>query len=320
MNSDKCIVNGRNIFLGKDLVKQVVINSCMTVCVALAIWLQLKNGRFDFFRRCIHGSCSNRCRICGTAYRKHVGCICYSNRPGCGPFHGTAIVYIVGRLPIIICTIGMTLLYESLTYLLFGGQGIRGFYSTPALSQMGRMPLVLLPAVLAMILFVVYTYFTASGRRGKILANNQSAGVNIGINENKNVFVSYIFSGLIIGLAAIVYISQNDVTPQSGLATSSIMFSYIVPVFMGTFIGLASNDVIGIAIAAIGMEILNYGLNCLNLGAGGWQQIIMGIFVLGFYTFSSQSGRIAAFFEKTKSSKSIKKGNEILLQMEMRTE
>lgn len=166
---------------------------------------------------------------------------------------------------------------------------------------MGRMPLVLLPAVLAMILFVVYTYFTASGRRGKILANNQSAGVNIGINENKNVFVSYIFSGLIIGLAAIVYISQNDVTPQSGLATSSIMFSYIVPVFMGTFIGLASNDVIGIAIAAIGMEILNYGLNCLNLGAGGWQQIIMGIFVLGFYTFSSQSGRIAAFFEKRKA-------------------
>lgn len=130
---------------------------------------------------------------------------------------GTAIVYIVGRLPIIICTIGMTLLYESLTYLLFGGQGIRGFYSTPALSQMGRMPLVLLPAVLAMILFVVYTYFTASGRRGKILANNQSADVNIGINENKNVFVSYIFSGLIIGLAAIVYISQNEVTPQPDL-------------------------------------------------------------------------------------------------------
>ena len=61
------------------------------------------------------------------------------------------------------------------------------------------------------------------------------------------------------------------------------------------------NDVIGIAIAAIGMEILNYGLNCLNLGAGGWQQIIMGIFVLGFYTFSSQSGRIAAFFEKRKA-------------------
>lgn len=284
MNSDKCIVNGRNIFLGKDLVKQVVINSCMTVCVALAIWLQLKNGRFDF-----SGGASMVLAAIGAGYvGQHTGSMwaAFATAIALGVVlsMGTAIVYIVGRLPIIICTIGMTLLYESLTYLLFGGQGIRGFYSTPALSQMGRMPLVLLPAVLAMILFVVYTYFTASGRRGKILANNQSAGVNIGINENKNVFVSYIFSGLIIGLA-----------------TSSIMFSYIVPVFMGTFIGLASNDVIGIAIAAIGMEILNYGLNCLNLGAGGWQQIIMGIFVLGFYTFSSQSGRIAAFFEKRKA-------------------
>lgn len=104
-------------------------------------------------------------------------------------------------------------------------------------------------------------------------------------------------------MAAVIYISQNDVTPQSGLSTSSILFSYIVPVFMGTFIGLASCDVIGIAMAAIGMEIMSYGLNCMNLGAGGWQQIIFGIFVLGFYTFSAQSGRISAFLEKIKSKK-----------------
>lgn len=283
MNSDKCFVNGHNIFLGKDMVKQVVINSCMTVCVALAIWLQLKNGRFDF-----SGGASMVLAAIGAGYAgQQTGSMwtafAVAVALGVVLSMGTAIVYIVGRLPIIICTIGMTLLYESLTYLLFGGQGIRGFYSTPTLSRMGRMPLVLLPAVLAMLIFVVYTYFTASGRRGKILANNQSAGVNI-------------------GMAAIVYISQNDVTPQSGLATSSIMFSYIVPVFMGTFIGLASNDVIGIAIAAIGMQIMNYGLNCLNLGAGGWQQIIMGVFVLGFYTFSSQSGKIAAFFEKRKAA------------------
>ena len=243
MNSDKCFVNGHNIFLGKDMVKQVVINSCMTVCVALAIWLQLKNGRFDF-----SGGASMVLAAIGAGYAgQQTGSMwtafAVAVALGVVLSMGTAIVYIVGRLPIIICTIGMTLLYESLTYLLFGGQGIRGFYSTPTLSRMGRMPLVLLPAVLAMLIFVVYTY------------------------ENKNVFTSYIFSGLIIGMAAIVYISQNDVTPQSGLATSSIMFSYIVPVFMGTFIGLASNDVIGIAIAAIGMQIMNYGLNCLNLAS-----------------------------------------------------
>ncbi len=146
----------------------------------------------------------------------------------------------------------MTLLYESLTYILFGGEGIRGFFSDAGLAVFGRVPGVFVPAVLAIAVFVIYNYFTTAGRRGKILSNNQSAGVNIGINENKDVVVSYVFSGLIIGLAA------------------------------------------------IGMEIMNYGLNCMNLGAGGWQQIILGAFVLGFYTFSAQSGKITAFFEKRK--------------------
>lgn len=293
--NDKCYVNGKLIFLSTDLIRQVIVNSCMTVCVALAIWLQLKNGRFDF-----SGGAS---MILAAIIAGNVGLM--TNSPVMALLAAvavgivlscvTALVYIVGKLPIIICTIGVTLLYESLTYLVFGGQGIRIFYSQAHTSVFGRIPGVLIPTALAVAAFVVFTYFTAAGRKGKVLSNNQRAGVNIGIDEKRNVFVTYIFTGIIIGLAAIVYVSQNEVTPQSGLATSSIMFSYIVPVFMGTFIGLASCDVVGIAIAAVGMEIMNYGLNCLNLGAGGWQQIIMGIFVLGFYTFSAQSDRIQAF-------------------------
>ena len=60
---------------------------------------------------------------------------------------------------------------------------------------------------------------------------------------------------------------------------------------------------VGIIIAAIGMEILNYGLDCLNLGAGGWQQIIMGVFVLGFYAFSAQLENIQALMERVRQKK-----------------
>ncbi|MDO5422746.1 MAG: hypothetical protein Q4F41_03355 [Eubacteriales bacterium] len=302
-SSEKCYVNGHFIFIGKDLINQVLMNSCMTICVALAIWMQLKNGRFDF-----SGGASMVLAAIAAGYvGKNTGSMWAAF--GTALVMGlllcmlTALVYIIGRVPIIITTIGMTLLYESLTYILFGGEGVRAFYSNPKLCALGRVPGIFLPVGIAMAVFVIYTYFTASGRRAKILANNQSAGVNIGIDERKNTFVSYVFTGIIIGMAAIIYISQNDVTPQSGLSTSSILFSYIVPVFMGTFIGLASNDVIGIAIAAVGMEIMNYGLNCLNLGSGGWQQIIMGVFVLCFYTFSSQSYKINAFLNGLKRKK-----------------
>lgn len=301
-SNEKCYINGKLIFLSVDLVRQVIINACMTICVALAIWLQLKNGRFDFsggasmiLTAIIAGSI-------GISTNSPIIALFVAVAVGVALSCVTAVVYIIGRLPIIICTIGMTLLYESLTYLVSGGQGVRIFYSQAHTSIFGRIPGVLIPTALAVAAFVVFTYFTAAGRKGKVLSNNQRAGVNIGIDEKKNVFVTYVFTGIIIGLAAIVYVSQHEVAPQSGLATSGIMFSYIVPVFMGTFIGLASCDVIGIAIAAIGMEIMNYGLNCLNLGAGGWQQIIMGIFVLGFYAFSAQTDKIQAFMEKRKKA------------------
>jgi ribose/xylose/arabinose/galactoside ABC-type transport system permease subunit len=293
-----CYVNGEFIFLGPDLVRFVLMNACQSICVALAIWMQLKNGRFDF---------SNGAAMILTAIiAGNVGL-----RTGspwitmlvavlCGIILCaiTAAIYMLGRLPIVIATIGVTLLYESLTYLIFGGGGISNFYQSDKLSIFGHLPGVLLPTALAMGIFLFYTNFTVTGRKGKILANNQSAGVNIGIWEEANVSQTGMFCGAIVGLAATIYVSQNQVNPQSSLSTAGIMFSYIVPVYMGMFIGLASNDVIGISVAAIGMAIFNYGLNCMNLGGGGWQQIIMGVFVMCFYTFSAQLNNIKAVFRR----------------------
>lgn len=300
-----CYVNGKFIFLGQDLVRFVITSACQSICVALAIWMQLKNGRFDF---------SNGAAMILTAIiAGNVGL--KTGSPWltmlvavvCGIILCaiTAAVYMLGRLPIVIATIGVTLLYESLTYIIFGGGGISTFYQNDTLSIFGHLPGVLLPTALAMGIFLFYSNYTVTGRKGKILANNQAAGVNIGIWEEANVSQTGMFCGAIVGLAATIYVSQNQVLPQSSLSTAGIMFSYIVPVYMGMFIGLASNDVIGISIAAIGMAIFNYGLNCMNLGGGGWQQIIMGVFVMCFYTFSAQLNNIKALFRRKSKEKAV---------------
>lgn len=294
----KCYVDGNFIFLGTDLIRRVFLTTCQSVCVALAIWLQLKNGRFDF---------SGGASMILTAIV--AGSICQMTRSpwlmivvavvtGIVVSLGVAAIYSFGRLPIVIATIGVTLLYESMTYLIFGGNGVGTMYSDPQLSVFGRAPMAIIPTAIAVAAFIIYDQFTAAGRKGKVLKNNQSAGVNIGIDEVKNCFVSYVFRGIIVAMAAVIYVSQNQVLPQSGLATSGIMFSYIVPVYLGMFIGLATRDYIGIIMAAIGMATLNYGLSCMNLGAGGMQQIIMGLFVFGFYTFSAQLGNITKLFAK----------------------
>lgn len=293
-----CYVNGKFIFLGFDLVRFVVLNACQSICVALAIWMQLKNGRFDFS----NGAAMILTAIIAGNIGLRTGSpwitLLVAVVTGIILCAFTAAVYMLGRLPIVIATIGVTLLYESLTYLIFGGGGISNFYQNDTLSIFGHMPGIFLPTALAMGIFLFYSNYTVTGRKGKILANNQSAGVNIGIWEEANVSQTAMFCGAIVGLAATIYVSQNNVLPQSGLSTSGIMFSYIVPVYMGMFIGLASNDVIGISIAAIGMAIFNYGLNCMNLGGGGWQQIIMGVFVMCFYTLSAQLNNLKKVFRR----------------------
>lgn len=277
-----------------DMWRCVLVNTSMTGVAALAIWLQVKNGRFDFsggatmvLAAILAGNIVLKSNMGPIAYL--LLCIVFAT----GLCLITSLIYIYGRLPIMICTIGVALLYESVTYLVFDAQGLN-MMSNTKLTIFGRMPYIIIVLAIALIVFVLYSYFTVSGKRAKLLSNNQQAAVNIGIKENKNVIQTFIVCGILLGCAAAIYGSNNTVAPQSGLSTAGTLFSNIIPAFMGVFVGAASVDAVGVVVAAFGMEILNYGLSCLGYGAGGWQQIIVGSFMLLFYTVTAQLPRIQA--------------------------
>lgn len=292
------LANGIDYYVSGDMVRRVSMDASLTTIIALAIYLQFKNGRFDF---------SGGATMILTAVI--AGNITLIAEGGALLFLVlslvisvilsmiTATAYIVSKVPIIICTIGVTLVYESLTHVLFDAKGLNIISSTD-LVIFGTVPYIFIPLILALGLFLFFTYFTAEGRRAKLLSGNQKVACNIGIRENKNVFVTYIICGLLLGLAATIYGSQQIILPQANLSTSNILFSYIVPVFIGMFLGRASVDAIGVVVAALGMEFLNYGLDCLGVGAGGYQQIIFGLFMLAFYAFSAQADNLGNLAKK----------------------
>lgn len=285
-------------FVSTTMVRQVALKASMTTIIALAIFLQFKNGRFDFS--------GGATMILSSIIAGNIAVQLGSNPVvflllavliSVALSMITASAYVFTRVPVIICTIAVTLVYESLTYLFFDGEGL-SVISNTTLVTFGRIPYVFIPLVIAVCLFLFYSNYTVEGRRSKLLAGNQKVAVNIGINERKSVYVTYIFAGILLGLGATIYGSQNIISPQANLSTSGILFSYIVPVFIGMFLGSASNDAIGVVVASIGMELLNYGLVCLGVGAGGWQQIIFGLFMLGFYAFSAQTHNIKKLFTR----------------------
>ncbi|MCF0127531.1 MAG: hypothetical protein HUJ70_03125 [Pseudobutyrivibrio sp.] len=277
-----------------DMWRTVLVRTSSTAVAALAIWLQVKNGRFDFSGGAVMVL---SCIVAGNLAKDYnlgaIGYLAINLIMAIVLCVFTSIIYIYGRLPIMICTIGVALLYESITYLVFEAKGIN-IMSLTDITIFGRMPYILIVLGLAVLVFVVYSYMTVAGKRAKLLANNQQAAVNIGVDEKKNVIQTFIVCGFLLGCAAAIHGSNNTVPPQAGLSTAGTLFSNIIPAYMGMFVGMASVDALGVVIAALAMEILNFGLSCIGYGSGGWQQIIVGTFMLAFYTFAAQMPRIKA--------------------------
>lgn len=273
--------------------RDVFVNTASTATAALAIWLQVKNGRFDFsggsvmvLAAILAGNIAYMYKLGPVGYL--ILCIIISVILNII----TSLIYIYGRLPIMICTIGVALLYESITYLVFDARGLN-IMSDTHITMFGKMPGIIVVLVIAVGVFFVYNYLLVDGKRSKLLSNNQQAAVNIGVKEKGNVIRTFIICGIILGCAACVHGSNNNVAPQAGLATSATLFSNIIPAYMGMIVGMASVDVIGVVMAALGMEFLNYGLACMGY-KNGWQQIIVGTFMLAFYAFTAQLPRIKA--------------------------
>ncbi len=295
--------NGVTYYGQADMWRTVFTNMGMTITMGCGLAMQLRNGRFDFSG----GAVMILSGIMGAYYTLQIGggpvlmvilCVVLSVIFSLI----TATVYIKTKLPIIICTIMMAMIYESLTLILAGGSGIN-LLNNSTLNIVGRVPYTIIILIIAAVFYQIMISKTTFGRRGSILRHGQESGVNIGINEKKNVLISYLCSGILFGLAAAVYVSQNQVDTQSNLSSTGILFSYIASVYIGMFLGKLSLEVIGIFMGSITIQFMNYGLQALGYGSGGWNNVAFGMFIMTFWILTAKSEQIDKFMTEHFSKK-----------------
>lgn len=286
-----CYSNGK-MYYGTWLMWQtLMVDIAVSVTCALGIGLQFKNGRFDFSGGAIMLIAGI---VAGNQAKNHGNnmtlllalcmgiCIVLSML--------VAVLYVYGRLPIIIATIGMALLYEAVTCLLYGGTGIN-LVSNMSLRKFSTFPYVLIPLGLAVLVYTLYSYFTVTGKESVLLANNQQAAVNIGINEKKNVLISYFYSGILFGLATIIWVAKDmHGASFSSLTTVGELFSNILPVFIGLMLVNFCGDTIGIIMGSVTLCLLSYALKAVfaNDMGSAISTIITGIFILLLNVVSAQ--------------------------------
>lgn len=296
-----CYSNGKMYFGTWNMWKTLIVDVALSVTCAMGIGLQFKCGRFDFSGGAIMLLTAIVAGNLALKLNNNVAVMVILCIAGCLMLSVlVALFYVYGRVPIVITTIGFAMLYESVTCLIYGSRGIN-IVSNMTLRLFSTYPWVIVPMVVAIAIYAFYSYCTTTGKQARLLANNQQAAVNIGIQEKKNVIISYVFSGLIFGCATLIYIANGiHRAATTSMGTVGELFSNILPVFVGLIVGAFCGDTIGTIVGSLSLCLMSYGLKAVfsdELGSA-ISTICMGVFILVINVIGSQGGRITKLFRR----------------------
>ncbi len=205
----------------------------------------------------------------------------------CGTLVGilNGIFYVKMRIPSMIVTTGLALIYESLANYMAGGV----VQTLPSnLRLFGSMQGSIVLALIAFAAAYIFLNYTKVGTYTYAIGSNEFVAKNMGINVNKFKVIAFIISGAFFGVEAILSISYgSSMVAVTGMASMSRNF---IPT-MGCFFGMAFRKY-GIPIQAIiiGEFVINiifYGF--IALGAPtAIQDVITGMALLIIITLTTR--------------------------------
>ena len=227
-----------------------------------------------------------------------VGCV-FANRMGLGYFGlivgsivtGALVGLLNGffyaklRIPSMIVTTGLALIYESIANYIAGGVE----QTLPSdLRAFGQMPGNLILAITAFAIAYILLNYTKIGTYTYAIGSNEFVAKNMGINVNFYKILAFIISGAFLGIMAVLTISYgSSMVAVTGMASMSRNF---VPT-MGCFFGLAFKKygmpLPAIIIGEFVINIIFFGF--IALGAPtAIQDVITGLALLIIVTLTTK--------------------------------
>lgn len=259
--------------------------------VAFAVSINLHSGRFDFSISAII--------VLSATVVIMLGC------RGVGSVHVLLLVgllvgllgglisgglYILLRLPPMIVSLGVTLLYEAIAYMVAGGTESNTLTSRqPEISNQLKLfigansgsPVHLLIVLALSLAFMIFVFhYTRFGYEYRALQSGQKIAVDTGAKEYKNCLICYIIAGAMAGLAGFFFGAQIQYTRVSGylnFGTVGRMFDAFCPLFFAGFIGRYINKQLAIIIAVAGYEFLQLAFGNMNAVDTTFTSTVYGI-------------------------------------------
>lgn len=205
------------------------------------------------------------------------------------------------KIPSMVATFGLVMVFESVGAVLFNGE----FSAPRAWTVFSRPPTCYILLAICLIVVYVQTNYTTFGYNVRALGHGTETAINIGVNVKNTLMKTYIFQGVLLTVAALVYISmKGSASMHMNFGTTSIGFNAIVAVLIGKSLAEYCNPLFGTIIGAFTLSLLSAGLISLGV-ATTWQKVANGIFLIAFLAFFENQKRMSDARARKEKSKEL---------------
>jgi len=198
-----------------------------------------------------------------------------------GSFNGLIIT--AGNVPPIIATLGTLSVFRGAVFLYSEGNWInsfelpQGFKVLAKGTPLGLPNLVIIALVVAAIIYYFLNY-TRTGRDIYAVGSNPDAAQVAGIRVQRIIFMVYVISGLLCGLAGVLWASRFE-SAQTNTALGFELQTVAASVVGGVNIFGGSGTVTGVLLGALLLGIINNALTLIRISPF-WQLAAQGSLIL----------------------------------------
>ncbi len=198
-----------------------------------------------------------------------------------GSVNGLIVAY--GGVPPIIATLGTLSVYRGLIFLYSNGQWINAFEMPPDFKEIAKgtplgVPNLIIFAIVVAAAVFLFLNFTRTGRDIYAVGSNPDAARFAGIPIQKTVFLVFLLSGVLCGLAGVLWASRFEAA-QTNTALGFELQTVAAPVVGGVNIFGGSGSVLGASLGAFLLGIINNALTLIHISPF-WQLAVQGLLIL----------------------------------------
>ena len=191
-----------------------------------------------------------------------------------------------GRVPAIVATLGTLYAYRGLVFIVasnttsqINASDVPSSYLALATTQIFGIPTLILIAAAIAVIVGYFLHASHTGRQLYAVGSNPEAANMIGIRRDWLVFAAFAASGLLCGLAGVLW-GARFATVDSTNATGLELAVIAAVVVGGVNIFGGSGTILGAMLGAIVLGTLQNALNILNVSQF-WLQALYGAAILG---------------------------------------